>query len=238
MTRTEPAGCFVLVHGAWHGGWCWDRVAERLRARGCEVHAPTLTGLEPTASRSADTIDLSTHVADIVALVRALPAQSIVLVGHSYGGMVISAVAEALEDRIASIVFLDAFLPRDGQSLVDIAENSRAAVAAARTADLATVAPVPAINFAVNEADRAMVDANCRPQPVATLTEPVRLTGARDRIARKAYVRATGFPFAPFDGFAETTRADQDWVSIELPCGHDLMIDMPEAVADLLLQAR
>src|ERR1700746_2403292 len=102
---------FVLVHGAWHGGWCWRRVADQLRREGHAVFTPTLTGLGERAHLLAPGIDLSPHVADIVNMMRWEGLSEVILCGRSYGGFVISGVAEAMAARIRSIVFLDAFLP-------------------------------------------------------------------------------------------------------------------------------
>ena len=111
---------FVLVHGAWLGGWCWDRVADRLRAKGHRVYAPTLTGVADRSHLLAPDISLATQVTDIVNLIKWHDLSDVVLVGHSYGGFVVSGVAEQMEQAITSIVFLDAFVPDDGQCLVDL----------------------------------------------------------------------------------------------------------------------
>ena len=108
---------FVLVHGAWHGGWCWRRVADRLTAKGRYVVAPTLSGVGERSHLANDSINLSTHIDDVVNEIKWKDLEALVLVGHSYGGMVITGVAERMRERIAAIVYLDAFLPQDGQSL-------------------------------------------------------------------------------------------------------------------------
>ena len=111
---------FVLVHGAAHGGWCWQRVSDHLTAKGRGVFAPTLTGLCERSHLLNETVNLTTHINDIVNEITWKDLERVVLVGHSYGGMVITGVAEQLESRIASIVFVDAFIPGDGQSVVDV----------------------------------------------------------------------------------------------------------------------
>ena len=110
---------FVLVHGAWHGAWCWRRVTRLLTAHGHEVFAPTLTGVGERAHLLAPAIDLRTHIADVVNLMKWERLDGVVLVGHSYGGMVATWVAEEMGGAIGSIVFLDAFYPESGQSLAD-----------------------------------------------------------------------------------------------------------------------
>ena len=228
---------FVLVHGAWHGGWCWVRVAELLRGRGHTVFTPTLTGLGERAHLLAPGIGLATHVADIVNVFEFERLDDVVLCGHSYGGMVISAVAERLAPKIASIVFLDAFLPNDGDTVLTttsplVRESTAAAIARgeigipSRSAEL----------FGVNVKDRAWVDALVRPQPIATFTDRIALTGARERIARKTYIRATPNPNAGYDAALAQTEADPSWRTYEVACGHDVMVDMPERLAEILLE--
>ena len=146
------ARTFVLVHGAWHGGWCWRRVAERLTAKGHYVVAPTLSGVGERSHLRAEDIDLTTHVDDVVGEMKWKDLDDVVLVGHSYGGMVITGVAEQMRERIAAIVYLDAFMPGDGQALADFR---------ARTSWPEPVTPAPpAAYFHVNDKDIAWCRAN------------------------------------------------------------------------------
>jgi pimeloyl-ACP methyl ester carboxylesterase len=219
----KPA-TFVLVHGAWHGGWCWQRVSERLTAQGHRVFAPTLTGVGERSHLDSPSVDLSTHIRDVVNEIRWKDLENVVLVGHSYGGMVISGVAEQVAPKIASIVYLDAFVPADGQSLVDLGGKLDAGP---------FTAPIPAARFAVNEADRAWVDSKMTPQSSACFTEKIRLTGAYQKIPRKTYIRAKNFP-----GFAATferIRSDDSWETRVVDCGHDVMIDQPDELTSILL---
>ena len=185
---------FVLVHGAWHGGWCWRRVADRLRASGHLVFTPTLTGLGERSHLLRPDLDLDVHIADVINVIKWERLSDVVLCGHSYGGFVISGVAERAADLIRSIVFLDAFLPNNGDAIEDITGPAvKDAIRAAVKGGDPGVPPRPAAAFGVNEADRAWVDALCVPQPIGTFTSPIRLTGARDRIARKTYIRAKSY---------------------------------------------
>ena len=227
---------FVLVHGAWHGGWCWRRVADRLRREGHQVFTPTLTGVGERAHLIGCDISLATHIADVVNVITSEDLADVVLCGHSYGGFVISGVAEEAEVRVAAIVFLDAFVPHNGEAMADIASRTtRDAIAATVARGERTIAPISAAFFRVNDADRAWVDGRCTPHPIATMTERIALTGARERIAKKAYVRASGYPSGPFDATAARLKAQAGWQIHNLPCGHDAMVDMPEAVAEILV---
>jgi pimeloyl-ACP methyl ester carboxylesterase len=233
MSRT-----FVLVHGAWHGGWCWRRVADRLRGGGHTVFTPTLTGLGERSHLGRAGIDLTTHIADLVNVMRWEGLSDVVLCGHSYGGFVISGAAEQVESAIRSIVFLDAFVPRNGESIEDL--TGPAVKEAIRTAlqrgDVA-IPPRSAEAFGVNAADRPWVDRLCVAQPIATFTDKIALTGARERIARKTYVRAKAYPNPGFDRAHDGLRSDPSWRTCEVACGHDVMVDQPERLTEILLEA-
>ncbi len=236
---SKPA-TFVLVHGAWHGGWCWRRVADRLTERGHRVFTPTLTGLGERSHLADRSIDLDTHIRDIVNVLKWEELTDVVLCGHSYGGMVISGVAEAAPaGAIGSIVFLDAFVPEDGRSLFDYTavEGAEGLEMARIGRETGMVAPIPAEVFNVNPADRAWVDAQCTPQSYNCFTQRLRLTGARERIARKAYILATGYSGLQFPTFAAKLKADPAWRYYEVPCGHDVMLDAPDRLADILEEA-
>jgi pimeloyl-ACP methyl ester carboxylesterase len=226
---------FVLVHGAWGGGWVWRRVSDLLERRGHKVFTPTMTGVGERSHLLDAKVNLSTHITDIVNVIKWERIENAVLVGHSYGGMVITGVAEQIGRAIGSIVFLDAFLPENGQALIDIAPQGpvRAAV---ENHDL-TVASPPAEFFAVNEKDRSWVDTLSTPHPTATMTEAVKDTGARERISRKAYVLATGRRSPFFSAAYAKIQSASGWRSYEAPCGHFVMIDMPERLVEILLEA-
>jgi pimeloyl-ACP methyl ester carboxylesterase len=228
---------FVLVHGAWHGGWCWRRVADLLQKRDHKVFTPTMTGLGERSHLIDGNVNLATHIADIVNVIKWEGLRDIVLVGHSYGGLIISGVAEEMRDAIGSIVFLDALVPENGDSMATKASQPiRETIAGLAEKGEKVMKPVPAAAFRMNEKDRAWVDAMCTPHPVGTLTDKITVTGAHDSIAKKAYIRAVGYPSVPFDGYQERLRADSAWRVYELPCGHDVMIDMPEGLTEILIE--
>src|ERR1700743_757810 len=160
--ETSTPSPLFLVHGAWHGGWCWQRVADRLRGGGHTVFTPTLTGLGERSHLLRAGIDLGTHITDIVNVMRWEGLRDVMLCGHSYGGFVISGVAEEMAQAIRSIVFLGAFLPRHGESVLDWTGSPvQDGVRNARQRGDIAIAPRPAEAFGVNEADRAWVDRLC-----------------------------------------------------------------------------
>jgi pimeloyl-ACP methyl ester carboxylesterase len=228
---------FVLVHGAWHGGWCWRRVSDRLRAPGHTVFTPTLTGLGERSHLFSGNINLTTHVTDVVNVLEWESLSDVVLCGHSYGGMVITGVAEAVPDRIASLVYLDAFVPADGQSLFGFSQAESVQSRLAGALGGLGISPVPAAAFAVNEKDRDLVDSKCTPQPIGTFSERVHLAGRAGSITRRMYIVARGWSPSPFARFAEQVKGDPAWDFRELACGHDTMLDMPEETAALLVAA-
>ena len=217
---------FVLVHGAWHGGWCWRRVADRLSARGHYVVAPTLSGVGERAHLASDAINLSTQVNDVIGEIKWKDLDRIVLVGHSYGGMVITGVAEQLRERIAAMVYLDAFLPADGQSAGDVLGG------ATWPGHLAP--PISAAAFGVNEKDRAWVDAKMTPHPVGCFTEKLSVSGAYQQVAKKLYIRAAGFANGAFDSALARCAADRSWQTMVMNCGHDVMVDQPAQLSAVL----
>jgi pimeloyl-ACP methyl ester carboxylesterase len=227
---------FVLVHGAWHGGWCWRRVSDRLEAKGHKVFTPTMTGLGACSHLLSKDVNLTTHITDIKNFIKWENLSGIVLVGHSYGGLIISGVAEELHDKIASIVFLDAFLPENGDSLAEKASPAfKDVIAQAINRGDVSLKQPPAAAFGVAEPDRPW--GKCTPQPLATYTEKAVYTGGRDKIAKKTYIRAKGYAGPAFDAALAKTKADPSWKTHEMTSGHDAMVIQPQELTELLLQA-
>jgi pimeloyl-ACP methyl ester carboxylesterase len=229
---------FVLVHGAWHGGWCYARVAKKLRAAGHDVFTPTHTGVgERSHLAGSAEVNLSLHVKDVCQVIEYENLKDVILCGHSYGGMVISGVAAALGDRIKSLVFLDAFVPEDGQCLFDFlpAELVAQFVAGAKAGG-GRLPPIPAEAFNVNPADAAWVNATCVPQAFATFGEPVKFTGKEKKVKNRTYILATGYDMHVFDQFHTKLKNDAAWKVTTVPCGHDVMLDKPDELAKLLLE--
>ena len=228
---------YVLVHGAWYGAWCWGRVRHLLIARGHDVFTPTLSGLADRSHLLSRDVGLETHIADVANLLTWQDLRDVVLVGHSYGGVVVRHVADRMPDRIRSLVYLDAFVPDDGKALLDYLPDRGEVVRelALGQGDGWKVPPIPAIGFGVNEADRSWVDGQTTMHPLLTLETPARISGECDKVANIGYILAHGFDSSPFHQFHAVAGA-RHWWQEDLPCGHIAMLDAPESVAELLLR--
>ena len=231
---------FVLVHGAWYGSWCWKRVRKALQAQGHEVFTPTLTGVAERSHLLSPAVNLETHILDIVNLIHWEELTDVVLCGHSYGGCVVSGVADRMPERIRSLVYLDAFVPEDGDNqLQHLPEMlaTRILEGARNVGEGWKVPPIPAAVFNVNAADREWVDRQCTPHPLAAMEEHLRLTGGLQKIKNISFILATGWDGpSPFPPFYEKAKA-KGWKTRSLSCGHDVMLDLPEELTTILVEA-
>jgi len=229
---------FVLVHGAWHGSWCWKRVRSALQAQGHDVFTPTLTGVGERSHLISPQVNLDTHIADVVNLMRWEELDDIVLCGHSYGGCVITGAADRMPERIRALVYLDAFILENGQGLHDALPPDVAtgqAKAAAEAGDGWRIPPIPAEFFQVNAADRAWMNRQCTPQSLATFQQPIRLRNAIPA-AKCTHILATGYEHSPFPPFHEIAKKN-GWKTLAIDCGHDVMLDRPADLVRMLLDA-
>jgi pimeloyl-ACP methyl ester carboxylesterase len=227
---------YVLVHGAWHGGWCWQRVTPLLRAAGHEVFTPTLTGLGESSHLTSPEIDLSTHIQDVVNVLEYEDLHKVILVGHSYGGMVITGVADRAAERLAHLVYLDAFVPHDGQSLLDLVGEHRTTIQEQALAEGGLVLPFPVEAFGVTaEANVLWVGSKLVRHPFKTFAQPVRVTSTAASTIPRTYIYCNQPAMGPFDQFAERLKAAPGWRYRELATGHDAMVTMPRELANLLL---
>jgi pimeloyl-ACP methyl ester carboxylesterase len=235
--RTRRA--FILVHGGFHGGWCYSRVADILRECGHRVYTPTLTGLGERCHLAHVGVTCSMHIEDILNIIKWEQLGDVILCGHSYGGVVISAVADRIASRVDALVYLDAAIPENGKSTLELLSPEEQAALQAMTEDRGgcrVLPPFPAASFNVNSADRALVDRLCTPQPFATLCERLELNGAYLNVRKKTYVRATNWGGTHPLGSYLRVKDDRSWSVIELPCGHDIMLDAPQRLAKILLE--
>ena len=236
---------FVLVHGAWHGGWCWRDTAAALRNAGHAVFTPTHTGVGERSHQSAEAITLETHIRDVCGTIEWEELDDVILCGHSYGGMVITGVADRMASRIRALVYLDAFVPQHGDSLNALLRTALPPDVwplfvngfrdAARAGNSGLMLPIPAEMFNVKAENRAWVDRRCRPQALATFECPILLTGEHAKVTDRTYILADGWEPSPFRYFAAQCEKTPGWKVTKMPCGHDAMVDMPDELADQLM---
>jgi pimeloyl-ACP methyl ester carboxylesterase len=230
----------VLVHGAWHGGWCYRDTAAILKAKGHNVFSPTLSGNGMYKHNGNESITLETHVRDVCGLIESEELDNVVLLGHSYGGMVITAAADRIPSKIKQLIYLDAFVPEDRQSLMDLlplalpkeaADFFLGAFYGSSGADHSMMmAPVPAAAFGIKPENHAWVDRRCVPQALATFKLPVLLTDAANHVP-KLYILADGWDPSPFRYFAAKVAGTPTWTVTKLASSHDVMVDMPQELA-------
>ena len=220
---------YVLVHGAWGGGWTLAGLAADLEAHGHRVLVAALTGLGDRAAELSPAVDLSRHIADVIKQIGAAGFDRFVLAGHSYGGMVITGVATHLGSRIDALAYIDAFLPGDGQSLWDLTgEQDHQFYIDGQRDTPGLVGPLPGVT-----------GVGVGRHPLLTLIEPVRFTGEEAKVGRRIYVFAESWQPTPFAGFHATVAADPAWEVHRADATHNVMGDQPEQLLALMLaQAR
>lgn len=230
---------FVLVHGGWCGGWWMSRLVRALRRRGAEVFAPTLTGLGEREHLASPDVGLTTHIQDVLAVLHYEDLRDVVLLGHSYGGAVVTGVADRARDRIQRLIYMDAFVLRDGQSLGDVCPPGMADALtelAQRSGDgWRAPSPFTMEQFGVSKPeDIAWNERGLVMQPLKGLREPVTLHPEPFPFP-VSYIRCTGPPLGLFDPFAARAQAD-GWDYHEVPWTHAAPAVVPEECAGLLME--
>jgi pimeloyl-ACP methyl ester carboxylesterase len=234
----SPGPTFLLVHGAWYGGWCWRKLVPLLQEAGCDVHTPTLTGLGDRTHLGTRDTSLQTHVQDLQAVMHMHDLRDVVLVGHSYGGMVISLLAERERARIRQLVYLDAFVPEPGKRVVDyLLPLERREAIVKRGTETGYVPPVPAPALGVTDpTDLTWVNARVVPQPFATFNEPAKLAAEAGAGLPCAYIACVEPASGSFGQFAAKVRNDPRWKFRELGTGHNAMVTAPHMLAAALME--
>jgi pimeloyl-ACP methyl ester carboxylesterase len=233
---------FVLVHGGGHGGWCYQRIAHPLRAEGHEVYTPTLTGLGERSHLVSPAVDLDVHITDVVQLLHYEDLRDVILVGHSYGGMVITGAADRAADRIGKLVFLDAANPVNGQSLVDVTGGMIETMTRGAAKTIVGVELVlfpgtdPLGYFGVTDPDDvAWMHDRLTPHPWKCFEQKLQLTNEDALWAIPQYHIVCEATLATRDpAVVDAARAEGRLWSIDT--GHDLMITEPRLTTDALLE--
>jgi pimeloyl-ACP methyl ester carboxylesterase len=224
---------FLVAHGAWSAGWAWKKMRPLLRDRGHELVTPTYTGLGERAHLARPEVDLETHIADVLGVLQCEDLRDVILVGHSYGGMVATGVADRVPERLAQLVYLDAFVPRSGQALVDLTPQAPGGGPATPEVEAWRIPanPVPPDTSAT---DLAWIMPRRFPQPRKTFEQALKLSGASDRITTTYIYCTRPRPGDVFGQFAERARREPGWRYLEIDATHNPHITAPDALADLL----
>jgi pimeloyl-ACP methyl ester carboxylesterase len=226
---------YVLVHGAWHGGWCWKRLAAALQGPGVEIHTPTLTGLGERSHLASRDVSLETHIQDVLGTIESERLDDVILVGHSYAGVVVTGVADRVPQRISRLVYLDAMVPKSGQSLYDTAgpafrERIESAVKAQGEG---WYIPLPTAErmglFEQDDIDFVMP--RLVPHPARTFAEAVTLKSPWGKPVRRSYINCIG-KSTPGGPRSSQAAGIDDYH--EISTGHDAMVTMPLELVMLL----
>jgi pimeloyl-ACP methyl ester carboxylesterase len=231
---------FVLVHGSHGGGWIWQKVAALLRGAGCEVYTPTLTGLSDRSHLLERGVDLKMHITDVVNLMVYEDLFNVILVGNSYAGMVITGAAAKVPERLKLLIYLDAYVPEEGQSEADLwPAKMKAEIEADPAAGMGLRQPPEPARFGITDPKMAKwVKKRWTPQSLATYTQPLPGSSARSAAIPRVYIHCTAGTssttpvFAPF---ATRARA-KGWEVREMATGHLPMLTAPNEMAALLLE--
>ncbi len=235
MSPTAPDKTFLVCHGAWGGGWSWKKMHPLMQAAGHRLLTPTYTGLGERAHLANPSIDLDTHIQDILNVITYEDLRDVVLLGHSYGGMVATGVADRARDRIAQLIYLDAFVPGDGQCLLDfLPESERQRMRdGAKSGDGWRVPPNPTPPDTSSE-DVAWLAPRRVHMPIKCFETRLRLEQGEPKLPR-SYIYATrAAPSDVFGAFAKRAKGEPGWRNFEIDASHSPGVTAPEALMDLL----
>lgn len=236
---------FVLVHGAWHGGWCWQRVTAVLQKEGHRVHAVTLTGLGERAHLLSPSITLDTHIDDVISAIEVEELSDVVLAVHSYAGMIGTAVADRLSKRLKHLVYVDAVVPKPGESWssTQSAATQQQRLAAAQASTRFSFPPPDPEVFGLHDADHAWVKRRQTPHPGNTYQSPLNFDVQRVAAVPRTFISCTQPALPTIEPSRLRVKDPKFWDGawrpnskvVELKTGHDPMISEPAALARILL---
>lgn len=230
---------FVLLHGAYHGGWCWPRVAGPLRAAGHRVFTPTQTGLGERAHLMSAGITLDTFTSDLLGVLEAEELTEAVLVGHSFGGCAITGVADRAPARIRQLIYLDSVVPREGRTPLELGAPEAAVrrrALAEETGGVSVAPPDPGEYGVPPGPDADWLRRRMTPQPFGTFNSALRLQSPPGNGLPRTYVACTAPEYAPLAGHRAWARAQPGWGWRDLAAGHDAMVTAPDLLTELLLE--
>jgi len=221
---------FVVAHGAWGAGWVWKKMHPLMSARGHRLVTPTLTGLGERAHLTRPDIDLDTHIADILGVLDMEDLTGVNLIGHSYGGMVATGVADRARKRIAQLIYLDAFAPNDGDSVIDLLPPASRAQRQPSADGLIPPGPMPPDT---PDADRAWCEPRRTPQPAKTFEQKLKMQDGALTLPRHYIYCSRNPPDDRFRQFYERAKVE-GWGAYEIDSSHNPHVTCPDVLADLL----
>lgn len=243
VSAATPSGgkprTYVLVHGGFHGGWCWERVAGRLVGAGHRVFTPTQTGLGERKHLMSPDITLDTFVEDVTNVIEANELKDVYLVGHSFGGRTVTGVTDRMPDRIARLVLLDTGYLVSGKSALDAMKpadrNERIRLSRSSGDGMSMAVPKATVFGLTAPEDLAWVARRMRPQPFSTYNTALTLHHPVGNGRPVTYIRCIAPRYSVVDSGEAYARAQPDWQVLELPSGHDAMVILPGPLTDMLL---
>lgn len=228
---------FVLVHGAWLGAWCWQRVLPALWGAGHRAHPVTLSGVgERRHLRGRMPITLSTHLADVIEVIEAGEMRDVVLVGHSYAGVVVTGVADRLAERIRHLVYLDAVVPRPGESWSSGHNQETRRARRDAIARDGTIPPADPSLYGLDGEDHAWVARRQTPQPGGVYDDPVRFDAARVEALPRTFIDCHEPALPTIEASRQRVREEQGWRTVRIATGHLPMVSAPDALVRALLE--
>jgi len=234
MSKASPQRTFLVCHGAWGGGWSWKKMHPLMQAAGHRLVTPTYTGLGERAHLAHPAIDLETHIEDMLNVIEYEDLRDVALLGHSYGGMVATGVADRVPERIDQMIYLDAFAPRDGQSLLDLIESAQRGMREAAKSGDGWRVPPNAPPPDTSEADLEWMNARRMPMPLKCFETKLMLQNGEPKLPR-SYIYATRItPADTFGQFARRARSEPGWSYFEIDASHSPNVTAPEILVELL----
>ncbi|UAY54157.1 alpha/beta fold hydrolase [Arachidicoccus terrestris] len=223
MVNKKDEKIFVLIPGGWHGGWAFDSIQERLEKMGHKLFPLTLPGLEDSAPDQNKIINLDTHIQFVVDMLIDQGLNNVILCGHSYGGLVITGVADRLSERINALVYIDAYIPENGDSCWKLTSDIYRDLFIAGCSDDGFTVAVP-----------AGTDSRRVPHPMATFLQSLRLNGNYKQIGNRVFIYACGWEATPFKKQFEALKHNPEWHIETINCGHNIMREAPDRLISIL----
>ncbi|HJV18518.1 MAG TPA: alpha/beta fold hydrolase [Sediminibacterium sp.] len=227
---------YVLVHGAWHGGWCWQDVSQHLSGRGYSVYTPTLSGLGEHKNNINRNINLQTHITDIINLIEMEDLRNVILVGHSYAGAIIAGVADSIPNRLNKLVYLDAMIVKNGESALSVQTNETQTYMNSIIVKKQNIPPIRAENFGIVDSAKALwVNKRLTPQPFNSFTERLKLKNNFGNKLPLVYITCSESGLPVLEKFREEVIDNPQWKHYVLKAGHDAMIAAPRELSEMLI---